>query len=185
MQISSPNRSFSPAQATAQAQVPVEARGNVDYYLKLDGIEGESHDSKHKGWIDIQSFSWGATQSGHAPGGGSSAGKVAVTDLMLMAYQCKASPKVMVACANGDHVKSAIIEAVKAGTDSQAYMKLTLSDCLVSSYQVSASGEALVPIESFSLNFGKLEFEYKPQKPDGSLDAALKSGWDVKANKKV
>jgi type VI secretion system secreted protein Hcp len=48
----------------------------VDFFLKIDGIDGESKDSKHKGEIDIESFSWGATQTGtsHA-GGGSGAAK--------------------------------------------------------------------------------------------------------------
>ena len=36
----------------------------VDYFLKLDGIPGESVDSKHKDEIDIMSFSFGETQTG-------------------------------------------------------------------------------------------------------------------------
>jgi len=36
----------------------------VDYFLKLDGIEGESQDYKHKGEIDVESFSWGVSQVG-------------------------------------------------------------------------------------------------------------------------
>ncbi len=31
----------------------------VDYFLKIDGIAGESTDDKHKEWIDVLSFSWG------------------------------------------------------------------------------------------------------------------------------
>ena len=34
----------------------------VDYFLKLDGIEGESADSNHKNEIQIMSWSWGASQ---------------------------------------------------------------------------------------------------------------------------
>ena len=34
----------------------------VDYFLKIDGIEGESQDSKHKNEIDVQSWNWGAFQ---------------------------------------------------------------------------------------------------------------------------
>ena len=30
-----------------------------DYFLKLDGIPGESTDAKHKGEIDVLSWSWG------------------------------------------------------------------------------------------------------------------------------
>ena len=34
----------------------------VDYFLKIDGIQGESRDDRHKDEIDIESFSWGETR---------------------------------------------------------------------------------------------------------------------------
>ena len=34
----------------------------ADYFLKLEGIKGESTDDKHKDEIDVLSFSWGASQ---------------------------------------------------------------------------------------------------------------------------
>jgi type VI secretion system secreted protein Hcp len=43
----------------------------------------------------------------------------------------------------------------------------------------------MLPSESVSLNFAKIEFDYKEQKPDGTLGGSVKAGWDVKANKKV
>ena len=33
----------------------------VDYFLKLDGIQGESADEKHKDEIQLMSFSWGGS----------------------------------------------------------------------------------------------------------------------------
>jgi type VI secretion system secreted protein Hcp len=65
----------------------------VDYFLKLDGIEGESHDSKHKNEIDLQSWSWGESQSGTgAAAGGSGAGKVSMQDFHFVMRVNKASP---------------------------------------------------------------------------------------------
>jgi type VI secretion system secreted protein Hcp len=40
-------------------------------------------------------------------------------------------------------------------------------------------------MDQVSLNYSKIEFEYKEQKPDGSLGGAIKAGYDLKANKKV
>ena len=40
-------------------------------YLKVEGATGESQDSAHKEWIDIKSYSWGASQTGTMAGGGS------------------------------------------------------------------------------------------------------------------
>ena len=77
----------------------------VDYFLKIDGIEGESQDDKHKGEIEILSWEWSEHQAGtmaHGAGGG--AGKVSMKDFTFTMRICKASPKLMVACAGGDHI---------------------------------------------------------------------------------
>jgi type VI secretion system secreted protein Hcp len=158
----------------------------VDYYLKVEGIPGESTDDKHGGEIDVESWSWGATQAGKASfGGGGGAGKVSMQDFNFVMRVNKASPKLMLACATGEHIKSAILTCRKAGGEQQEYMKVSMSDILVSSYQTGGSAGDTIPTDQIALNFAKLEFEYKPQKKDGTLDAPVKTGYDLKANKKV
>src|SRR5438874_12773374 len=126
----------------------------VDYFLKVDGIEGESQDSKHKNEIDLESFSWGETQSGtHAAGGGGGAGKVSMQDFHFVMKVNKASPKVMLACASGQHIPKAILTCRKAGTDQQEFLKIEFDDVLVSSYQTGGSGHSdIVPTDQCSLN---------------------------------
>ncbi len=159
----------------------------VDYFLKVEGIDGESSDHKHKGEIDLESWSWGEAQHGtHSSGGGGGAGKVSMQDFHFVAKISKAAPKLMLACATGEHFKKAVLTCRKAGKDQQEFLKITLSDLLVSSYQTGGSGHAnIVPTDQCSLNFSKIEFEYKEQKPDGTLGAPTKAGYDVKANKAV
>lgn len=159
----------------------------VDYYLKIEGIEGESADSKHKGSIDIESFSWGVTQTGaHGAGGGGGAGKASFQDFHFVMKVNKATPKLLLACATGEHIKKAVLIARKAGKDQQEYYKATMSDLLVSSYQTGGSeGSNTLPTDQISLNFAKIEFEYKEQKADGTLGGAIKAGYDIKANKAV
>ncbi len=159
----------------------------VDYFLKLDGIEGESKDSKHGNEIDLQSFSWGATQTGsHAFGGGGGSGKVQVQDFHFVMKNCKASPKLFLACAEGEHIKKGVLICRKAGKDQQEFLKVTMSDLLISSYQTSGSSAGdEVPNDQVSLNFSKIEFEYKDQKADGTLGGTTKAGYDLKTMKKV
>ena len=155
-----------------------------DYLLKLEGIKGESLDAKHKDEIEIESFSWGATQPAVASGGG--AGKVSFQDIHFTTRVNVASPNLMVACASGQHIKEATLTVRKAGREQLEYYILKLSDNLVSSYQSGGfEGSNALPVDQFSLNFAKIEFEYKSQKPDGSLGATVEGGWDLKANKKV
>ena len=64
----------------------------VDMFLKLDPIKGESLDSKHKDQIDIQSYSFGASQGGgwHSGTGGGK-GKVDIQDMHFTHYVDAAS----------------------------------------------------------------------------------------------
>ena len=159
----------------------------VDFFLKLDGIEGESSDAKHKNEIDVQSWSWGASNAGtFSFGGGGGAGKVSMQDIHFTTHVNKASPKLALACAGGEHIKKAVLVCRKAGKEQQEFLKITLSDLLISSYQQSGSQSSdTVPTDQVSLNFSKIEWEYKEQKADGTLGGSIQAGWDVKANKKV
>jgi type VI secretion system secreted protein Hcp len=156
----------------------------VDFFLKLDGIKGESADAKHKDEIDIESYSWGLTQSGavHA-GGGAGAGKVSLQDFHFVMRFNLASPSLMKSCATGQHIKLATLTARKAGKDQQEFLTIKFSDVLVSSYQTGGSEGADVPFDQVSLNFAKVEVEYKPQSKDGSLGPGAKFGFDLKSNK--
>jgi type VI secretion system secreted protein Hcp len=154
----------------------------VDYFLKIDGIQGESQDKTHKSECEIESFSWGANQTGTAShGGGMGAGRVQMQDFHFVMRVNKASPKLMLACATGDHIKSAVLVCRKAGKDQQEYLKVTFTDTLVSSYQTTGTGAAdVIPMDQISLNFTKVEMEYKEQKPDGTLGGAIKAFYDMK-----
>jgi type VI secretion system secreted protein Hcp len=154
------------------------------YFLKIDGIPGESLDAKHKDEIEVLSWSWG--ESEHAPaspgGGGAGSGKVAMSDLQVSTHMSRASPQLLLACASGKHIKSAVLTGRKAGKGQTEYLTFSLSDVLVSGYQTGAT-EAEAPLDSIALNFSKIEVSYKQQKADGSLSPAIRVGWDRKTNK--
>jgi type VI secretion system secreted protein Hcp len=158
----------------------------VDYFLDIEGIEGESQDDKHKAKIDVENWSWGETQAGtFGGGGGGGGGKVNMQDFQFVMKVNKASPKLMLACATGEHLKGATLICRKAGGEQQEYISIKFTDILISSYQTGGSAGDMIPVDQVSFNFAKIEYEYKPQKPDGSLDSPVKVGYDLKANKKV
>lgn len=159
----------------------------VDYFLKIDGIDGESSDHKHKNEIELQSWSWGETNSGsHGTGAGGGAGKVSMQDFHFVMTMNKATPKLMLACAGGDHIKEAKLTCRKAGKEQQEFLTITFNDLLISSYQTGGSGGAdIVPTDQISFNYTKMKMEYKEQLPNGTLGSAVTAGWNVKENKKV
>ena len=159
----------------------------VDYFLKIDGVDGESTDDKHKGEIELESFSFGASNAGSfSSGGGGGSGKVAMQDFHFVKKIDKSSPKLFVACATGEHLKTITLTCRKAGKDQQEFLKIVLTDSMVTSYQDGGSaGADIVPMDQISVGFSKIELKYKEQKPDGSLGGEIVGGWDVKTNKKV
>lgn len=159
----------------------------VDFFLKMDGIPGESKDLKHKGEIDLESFSWAESNPSKPSagrGGGSGAGKVAMHDFHFVTRVNKASPLLFLACATGKHIKDAVLTARKAGKGPLDYLIIKFKDVIVSSYQVGGS-EAGTPMEQVSFNFARIDVEYREQKPDGTLASPIRAGWDVLKSKQT
>lgn len=158
----------------------------VDMFLKLDGIKGESVDEKHKGEIDILSFTFGVSQQGTSSvGGGAGAGKAHFSDINIVKRADKSSPILMLKCATGEHLASASLTVRKAGGTQQEYYKIKLTDLIVSSFQNSGNDGTDVPMESVALNFAKIEFEYYEQTPQGGLGGQVRAGYDLKKNVKA
>lgn len=158
----------------------------VDYFLKIDTVAGESEDKAHKGEIDVLSWSWGETNSGSmAHGGGGGSGKVSMQDFHFTMRNGKSSPELMLACAEGRHIKEATLVCRKAGTEQQEYLKIKFSDLLISSFQTGGSSGDIVPVDQVSFNYAKVEYEYKPQDEKGKIGSPVKAGWDLKKNVKV
>jgi type VI secretion system secreted protein Hcp len=154
-----------------------------DIFAKIGDIKGESVDSKHKDEIEVLSFSWGVTNPGSiSPGGGGGAGKATFQDLTIIHNIDKASPLLMKACATGTHLKEATITHRKAGRARQEFLIVKMNDIIITG--VTQGGAAAeTGSETVSLAFAKVDFEYKVQKTDGSLDAGIHFKYDLKANK--
>src|SRR6185295_14946786 len=153
-----------------------------DIFAKIGDIKGESPDDKHKGEIEVLSWSWGVTQSGTmAHGGGGGEGKANFNDFNFTHSIDKASPVLLKACATGEHIKEATITHRKAGKGQQEYLIIKMNDVIVTSVALSDTTDA--SSEHVSITFAKVDLEYKPRKADGSLDAGIHFKYDLKAQK--
>jgi type VI secretion system secreted protein Hcp len=154
-----------------------------DIFAKLGDIKGESLDSKHKDEIEVLSFSWGVTNAGAAgPGGGAGAGKATFQDLSIVHHIDRATPLLMKACATGTHLKEATITHRKAGKGQQEFFIVKMNDVIITGV-THAVADGQPGSESVTLTFAKVDLEYKPQKPDGTLDAGVHFKYDLKNNK--
>lgn len=155
----------------------------VDMFLKFEKIKGEAQDKKHTGEIDVLAWSWGMSQSGNThtgPGGG--AGKVNVQDISITKYIDKASPNLLKACCKGETQPEALLTVRKAGGNPLEYIKIKMKEVIISSISTGGSGGEDRLTENVTLNFASFEYEYVPQKSDGSGDASIPMKWNIKTN---
>lgn len=177
----------------------------VDAFLKIDGIDGESTDDKHKGWIEVNSFSWGATQPSSATAssaGGGTTERVTLEDLTITKHIDKASPKIHEAVSSGKHYATVTLQLCRAGGDKVQYYEVKMEQVIIS--EAVAQGVSMgvsnnkttappktekgspdfLPVESVSFNYGKIKWTYTQQKrADGSAGGNVTGGWDATANK--
>ena len=158
--------------------------GEVDVFLKLDGVDGESKDDAHTNEIDILSFSHSINQSGSmGRAGGGGVGKVSVGELTLVAEASKASPNLYINCCTGKHHASAILTVRKAGETPVEFMVIEMTNVIITSYGTSGSSE--YPVDQFCLNFEEIKYTYTEQNADGSAGAGIDQTFNVQKNIKV
>jgi type VI secretion system secreted protein Hcp len=155
----------------------------IDIFAKLGDIKGESLDDKHKDEIEVLSWSWGVSNTGPSGrGGGGATRKASFHDLSFTHNIDKASPGLLRGCATGQHLKDATITHRKAGKGQQEYLIVKMNDVIITSVS-NGDTDAGPHVETVSLAFAKVDLEYRPVKPDGSLDAGVHFKYDIKANK--
>src|SRR5262249_4637433 len=139
-----------------------------DAVLKIDGIEGSSLGRVHEAEIELESFSWGETNASNpatAAGGGT--GKVQMQDFHFTTATSKASPQLHAFCAGGQRVKQALLTCRTVGREGFEFLKIKLTDVLVSSYAVGGSAGADIPNDQASLSFVKIDIAFLEQSPTG------------------
>ena len=155
-----------------------------DAYLKLKDVEGEATPEHHKGWIQLDSFSWGAHNPGSSSGGGMAGGKVEISNFTVTKQTDASSAMLFGNCCKGKHFDSAELEICKAGGDEKKplpYLKLKFTELFVTDIHWSgAAGGSDTPMETVDFSFGSVAVVYTSQKQYGTPDRQFPAGWDLK-----
>lgn len=160
----------------------------TDFFLKIDGVKGESTDSQHAGEIDVESFSWGETNTttiGSATTG-AGAGKAKFESVAITTRASIASPYLALMCASGQHAPTAVLTARKAGGKQEEYYKVTFKIVFITQYRsVAVAGIDLIPRDEITFVFGEYVIEYRPQGKEGTLGSPVMNGWNQMTNTKA
>ncbi|MBD1846567.1 type VI secretion system tube protein Hcp [Cyanobacteria bacterium FACHB-63] len=160
---------------------------SFEYFLKIDGIEGDSQDTTHPREIRILDWSWGESQTADSASGGAGAGKVKMQDFVFTMLMNRASPQLLLACAAGKHLRKATLTGRKVRETPQEFLKITFSDVVVTMMQTESNSTSCrdqAAKDRISLRYSVLEYEYTTQKLDGSPDS-VRVGWNLKENRSV
>jgi type VI secretion system secreted protein Hcp len=162
-----------------------------DCFLKIETIPGESTDDKHKDWIEVLSFSTGISQGSagsRSTAGARSSGRADFADFTVVHSLDKASPKLALACAKGEHIKTVTMTLNRAGGNKEQYMEYKLEDVLVSSVNSNGSMQSgdTLPQEEISFNYGKMTWTYtETDKKTGAAKGKVSAAWSLIENKSV
>jgi type VI secretion system secreted protein Hcp len=153
----------------------------IAYYLKMKGVEGESAIENHKDEIELNSWNWGASNPTTINKGGMSAGRVSFTNLTITKTFDKSSPKLLNLCATGKHVDEATLTCGKStgAKTTEDFLTIKLETVFVSDYSTGGLEGAEVEHESITLNYGKINIDYKSQDKSGRLISAGSCGFDL------
>ncbi len=173
--------------ATTLSGHSISAEGSAS--MKIMGLEtpGDVSRVHGSGWIDVVSWSFGASNSTNpAATGGAGAGKVTFNPFSITRKIDAASPMLYGACASGKVYPTLTFEADSIQNGEQGTpvenLQIVLSQASVRSCGSSGTNAGLdQPLESLSFNFSKIEWKYS----DSSGKVVSRYSWDLKANKKV
>ncbi|MCT9095516.1 type VI secretion system tube protein Hcp [Haloarchaeobius sp. HME9146] len=118
-------------------------------YLKFDDIEGESTDRKHRGEIDIESWSWGvASEEGRV----ARRGRVQHRPLTITKRVDKATPKLTKAATSGRNLGEVVLTVELGGRT----MTMTMRNVRVVASSLSFDSETGWPMETLELEYDGL-----------------------------
>jgi type VI secretion system secreted protein Hcp len=160
-----------------------------DAFLKIETIPGESHDDKHKDWIEVLNYEVSVTQvsaGSRSSGGARTGGRADFADLSITHTIDKATPKLKLACANGEHIGKVILELCRATKDKTPYMVYKMENVIVTSVTTTGDAKAPdtpLPLEVVTFNYGKMTWTYsETDKEKGTKKGEVETMWDLIKN---
>lgn len=155
-----------------------------DTFVRIDGIEAESTDGQHRGWIEAFNFKVAVKQrisTTASSAGGATAGRADFEPLNFTMLTDKASPKLYLACAAGTHIDEIVVEACRAGGDRVPFMNIRLQNCIIK--RIFTIGDGRYPVESVSIDYGRIFWVYLQQsRTHGGPVGQVAAGWSREKN---
>lgn len=157
----------------------------VDFFLKLEGIDGQSNDKGHSNWIEVMEVGHGAMQNVSMQRGADVSGRGQFIPFKFVHPVDKATPKLQQFCMNGQKIAKAEFASCRAiaGVQVPVY-EIKMENVKVARAEVKTmTNETTTEIvEEVELVVGKMTWKVTPIKPDNTKDGAIEAAFDQIAN---
>jgi len=146
-----------------------------DAYLLIDGVTGESQATGMTNNIELDSFSFGASNPADVGGKGLSAGKCSLSDFSCTFGVDQASYQILKALYTGQHIATCTFQLRESGggANPYTYLKVIMTNCYITSDSIGG-GSTGKPSQSMSIAYEKIEYDYFTQ--DTSTGAVTLAG---------
>lgn len=159
----------------------VNAQAATDYFLQIDSIVGESTDGNHRDWIDVNSFSWGVSNSGSVVSGGGSSGSPVFSPFSWTQNLDMSVPSLFVGVASGDYYRNATLDVQRTdGRSADVFFRMSFDNVLLTRLNINGAGD--LPGVAAAFDYSKITMTYWPQNANGSLGNPVVGGWDLTIN---
>lgn len=154
-------------------------------YVQIEGIQGDATHQDHKEWLDVQHIAWGVgrgIQTTVGAAGNREASQPSLSEVTLSRITDKATPAIFYEACTGKVGKKVVIHFVTTGDPGDTYLEYTLSNTLISNYQMSSGGDR--PTEVVGLSFTKIEVKYTPYDDQNKPKSPLAHSYDMATGSK-
>jgi type VI secretion system secreted protein Hcp len=163
---------------------------SFEAYIKIDGIEGESTDSKHEGWIELLGYDHSAAQptsGSESSGGYLTTGKVELSKFKLVKTIDLATPVIYKHCTNATPIPTITMEVCRAAGDKEVYYTVVLTNCVVTSIQNGGTAKGAkaspLPIETVEVGYAEIKWTYtQTDHATGAQGGVTEASWNVTTN---
>lgn len=161
----------------------------MSIFVNYDGVKGESSDSGHKDWMDVESCNFDierAITSATSTKGDRESSNAEIKDLILTRHTDSATPKLFIesCCGTGKDVTIHFTKSGK-GSGTDVYLELNLKHALIDKFSFAGQSQSTArPMEAISISFVEMEVKYIPYDEDGNAEAAIAVGFDTATNVK-
>lgn len=148
-------------------------------YMYYDGIEGAVETSGLENWIELTSFGWGFDRERNQAMDGPAAWSrpPSVHEITVTKKSDKATPALIQAGLTRKVTSPVKFKFTSTAKDKVAtYMAIEISGCVMSRFQVAATGD--VPGEMLGLNFTKIAITFTPRDA-GLVGSPATTSWDL------